>query len=218
MIQPLADFTSKYSKRKVRAIVFNSNSNVSVCLIHSWEVTLSVPLSVPLSVTLSITLSVTLSVQEVVTLSLGAVREEGTPQLRIFDPIVVAQKSQIDLPESSEYVCLSQNVDRRLYAVGSKALITLVDPRTSSVVRKIPTHCSHQNIRSISFSDNVCSIGTGSGSLLFYDLKKDDFFAEKISGDEPCSRKRTSFLSCSEGYTVCGSLLVFLCLCLCLYH
>ena len=121
----------------------------------------------------------------------------------------MAQKSHIDLPESSEYVCLSQSVERSLYAVGSKALITLVDPRTSSVVRKIPTHCSHQNIRSISFSDNVCSIGTGSGSVLFYDLKKDEFFAEKTCEEEPYSRKRTSYLSCSEGYTVCHSPFVF---------
>lgn len=117
-------------------------------------------------------------------------------QLRMYDPIITAQKSHIDLPESSEYVCLAQNVERKLYGVGSKALITLVDSREPRVTKKISTACMHHNIRSISFKDEVCSVGTGSGKVLFYDLRKMEFF-RTVQPVRGCA-----YLDCSEGYTV----------------
>lgn len=162
-IQPLADFTSKKTGRKVRSLVFNSENT------------------------------------EVVTLSLAGQSSERS-QLRFYDPIITAQKTQIDLPESPEYVCMAQNPGHRLYGVGSKALITLVDSRDGRNVKKIPTTsatCIHHNIRSINFSENVCSVGTGSGRILFYDLRKNDFF-RSINPMEDFT-----FLTCSPGFTVC---------------
>lgn len=114
----------------------------------------------------------------------------------MYDPIITAQKSHLDLPESSEYVCLAQNTDRKLYGIGSKALITLVDSREPKIAKKIPTVCYHQNIRSINFKDYVCSVGTGNGRVFFYDLRKMDYFKSLNPA------KDFSFLECSEGYTV----------------
>ncbi|XP_074599022.1 DDB1 and CUL4 associated factor 12-like protein [Brevipalpus obovatus] len=99
---------------------------------------------------------------EIVALSLNA-------QLHQFDINSLSQKNKLKLLPQNDNVCLAQESDRNVYAVGSRTHVNLVDQRTFESCRKI--NISHQGIRSLSFFSDVLTIGTGSGVVLFYDIR-----------------------------------------------
>lgn len=101
---------------------------------------------------------------EIVALSLNA-------QLHQFDINSLRQKNKLKLTYQNDNVCLAQinSSEKSLYAVGSRTHVSLVDQRTFDSFRKI--NISPQGIRSLSFSSDTLTIGTGSGAVLFYDIR-----------------------------------------------
>jgi len=75
------------------------------------------------------------------------------------------------LPHTLENCCIAPDEEYQLYAVGSKSHTDLLDSRTLQSVRKIPSRHSGCGIRSVSFKGNILTIGTGTGLLLFWDLR-----------------------------------------------
>lgn len=128
--------------------------------------------------------------QELVALSLNA-------YLHLWDAQTFKQKFSRQLPFSPENVCLAQQLDKSLYAVGSRSHVTLLDSRTLQPASKIPSRYQSCGIRSISFLGELLTIGTGMGIILFYDVRTTKYL-EKVKSpiDEvEKSKKRNCSLS-----------------------
>jgi len=89
----------------------------------------------------------------------------------------------IPLPHCQENVCLAQEKCNSLYAVGSLSHVSLIDPRTCSLAGSVCSKDQGAGVRSVSFRDYVLTIGTGLGSILFYDLRARKFL-EKPDGSQ----------------------------------
>ncbi|KAL4227384.1 DDB1- and CUL4-associated factor 12 [Mactra antiquata] len=70
-----------------------------------------------------------------------------------------------------ENVCMCVSKEKTLYAIGSQSHVNLVDPRSKPAVSKIASKFPRGGIRSVSFRGDVITIGTGTGHILFFDLK-----------------------------------------------
>lgn len=94
-----------------------------------------------------------------------------------------------------ENVCLAVHEDYNLYAVGSKSHTSLMDARTVQCVRKVASKYSGYGIRSTSFYSSILSIGTGQGSVMFYDLRAGKYLESNLNAG------RTAMLKSSTGWT-----------------
>ncbi|XP_072779123.1 DDB1- and CUL4-associated factor 12-like isoform X4 [Taeniopygia guttata] len=84
------------------------------------------------------------------------------------------------LPYCRENVCLAYGPEWSVYAVGSQAHVSFLDPRQPS--HNVKSVCSKERgsgIRSVSFYEHIITVGTGQGSLLFYDIRAQRFLDEK---------------------------------------
>lgn len=81
----------------------------------------------------------------------------------------------IPLPHCQENVCLAQDKSNSLYGVGSLSHVSLVDPKTCSLAGSVCSKDQGAGVRSVSFRDYVLTIGTGLGSIMFYDLRARKF-------------------------------------------
>ncbi|XP_050195159.1 DDB1- and CUL4-associated factor 12-like isoform X3 [Myiozetetes cayanensis] len=84
------------------------------------------------------------------------------------------------LPYCRENVCLAYGQEWSVYAVGSQAHVSFLDPRQPS--HSVKSVCSKERgsgIRSVSFYEHIITVGTGQGSLLFYDIRAQRFLDEK---------------------------------------
>ncbi|NXD30142.1 DCA12 factor, partial [Spelaeornis formosus] len=84
------------------------------------------------------------------------------------------------LPYCRENVCLAYGQEWSVYAVGSQAHVSFLDPRQPS--HNVKSVCSKERgsgIRSVSFYEHIITVGTGQGSLLFYDIRAQRFLEEK---------------------------------------
>lgn len=111
--------------------------------------------------------------QELIVLSLNAF-------LHVFDAQTMSQKYSTKLPYCLENVCLAQELDREVYAVGSKSHITLFDARTIQPTNKIVSTHNGAGIRSLSFCNDLLTIGTGVGAILFYDIRAMKYLQNKL--------------------------------------
>lgn len=75
------------------------------------------------------------------------------------------------LPHNRENVCMAVSTPRTLYAIGSQSHINLVDPRSKNTLTTIVSKCRGGGVRSVSFQEEIITIGTGVGQILFFDLK-----------------------------------------------
>lgn len=69
-----------------------------------------------------------------------------------------------------------------MYAVGSQAHVSFLDPRQPSY--NVKSVCSWERgsgIRSVSCYEHIITVGTGQGSLLFYDIRAQRFLEERFS-------------------------------------
>ncbi|XP_066501935.1 DDB1- and CUL4-associated factor 12 [Hoplias malabaricus] len=97
------------------------------------------------------------------------------------------------LPYCKENVCLAYGLDWSVYAVGSQAHVSFLDPRQSSQnIKSVSSRERGSGIRSVSFYEHIVTVGTGQGSLLFYDIRAQKFLDDpsntpgeyrKCSGD-----------------------------------
>uniref|UniRef100_A0A8C9F7T8 DDB1 and CUL4 associated factor 12 n=1 Tax=Pavo cristatus TaxID=9049 RepID=A0A8C9F7T8_PAVCR len=84
------------------------------------------------------------------------------------------------LPYCRENVCLAYGQEWSVYAVGSQAHVSFLDPRQPS--HNVKSVCSKERgsgIRSVSFYEHIITVGTGHGSLLFYDIRAQRFLDER---------------------------------------
>ncbi|XP_036299353.1 DDB1- and CUL4-associated factor 12-like protein 2 [Pipistrellus kuhlii] len=110
----------------------------------------------------------------------------------------------IKLPYCRENVCLTYCDDLSLYAVGSQAHVSFLDPRQRQQnIRPMSSREGGTGVRSLSFYQHIITVGTGHGSLLFYDVRAQKFLEEKASvildsSQEPTGRKLR--LTCGRGW------------------
>uniref|UniRef100_T1KRG3 DDB1- and CUL4-associated factor 12 beta-propeller domain-containing protein n=1 Tax=Tetranychus urticae TaxID=32264 RepID=T1KRG3_TETUR len=121
---------------------------------------------------------------EIIALSLNA-------NLHRFNVSNFKPSSMLKLHYQNDNVCLAQEPDLNLYAVGSKTHVILVDQRHFEITSKV--HTSQQGIRSLSFFSGVLTIGTGSGALLFYDIRNKKYINIRDS-------KEQAILKVSKGW------------------
>ncbi|GCC36920.1 DDB1- and CUL4-associated factor 12 [Chiloscyllium punctatum] len=80
------------------------------------------------------------------------------------------------LPHCRENVCLAYGQEWSVYAVGSQAHVSFLDPRQpQSYIKSVSSRERGSGIRSVSFYEHIITIGTGQGSLLFYDIRAQKF-------------------------------------------
>ncbi|CDQ71107.1 unnamed protein product [Oncorhynchus mykiss] len=76
------------------------------------------------------------------------------------------------LPHCKENVCLAYGQDWSVYAVGSQAHVSFLDPRQPTHnIKSVSSRERGSGIRSVSFYEHIVTVGTGQGSLLFYDIR-----------------------------------------------
>ncbi|KAL0977782.1 hypothetical protein UPYG_G00161130 [Umbra pygmaea] len=78
-----------------------------------------------------------------------------------------------------ENVCLSYGQDWSVYAVGSQAHVSFLDPRQPThSIKSVSSRERGSGIRSVSFYEHIVTVGTGQGSLLFYDIRAQRFLED----------------------------------------
>ncbi|XP_012331815.1 DDB1- and CUL4-associated factor 12-like protein 2 [Aotus nancymaae] len=100
----------------------------------------------------------------------------------------------IRLPYFRDNVCLTYCDEMSVYAVGSHSHVSFLDPRQGQ--QNIRPLCSREGslgVRSLSFYRHMITVGTGQGSLLFYDIRAQKFLEERAptgldSALEPAGR------------------------------
>jgi DDB1- and CUL4-associated factor 12 len=104
-------------------------------------------------------------------------------------------KSIVPLKEN---VCMSINEDCSVYAIGSTKHVQLIDCKSLDLIQNQLISNKDIAVRSLCFKNNILSIGTGIGTILFYDLRMRSF----VNGVSP-ETERTNFkLQASGGWIV----------------
>ncbi|KAF5919838.1 hypothetical protein HPG69_004293 [Diceros bicornis minor] len=107
-------------------------------------------------------------------------------------------------PSNRKNVCLTYCDELSLYAVGSQSHVSFLDPRQRQ--QNIRPLCSREGgtgVRSLSFYQHIVTVGTGHGSLLFYDVRAQKFLEEKASASpdsSPGPAARKLKLTCGRGW------------------
>lgn len=85
-----------------------------------------------------------------------------------------------------ETVCLGYQEERGVYAVGSRSHTTILDARSLQPIqnKNIASPFPTCGIRSVSFRGDLLTIGTGTGSILFYDLRASKYLTYRDSARE----------------------------------
>lgn len=115
--------------------------------------------------------------------------------MHLFNAETFSQKMSRKLPNCQENVCIACQ-ENGLYAVGCRSYTLLLDPRTLQAVKKIASRYNGCGIRSASFQQNILTIGTGLGMLMFYDVRAGKYLESCIN------TSRTVVLKASKGYVV----------------
>ncbi|XP_023228917.1 DDB1- and CUL4-associated factor 12-like [Centruroides sculpturatus] len=110
--------------------------------------------------------------------------------LHLWDLQSFHQKFSCKLPFFQETVCMTQNYEHKLYAVGSRSHITLLDVQTLEPVQKITAKYQGCGVRSLSFSGDLLTVGTGIGILMFYDVRAGRYL-EDSGGSRPAVLRAT---------------------------
>lgn len=62
-----------------------------------------------------------------------------------------------------------------MFAVGSQSHISIIDPRTPSIVRVIDSADEGWGVRSLDFKSHILTTGGGFGRIGFYDLRAQQY-------------------------------------------
>uniref|UniRef100_A0A3Q3B8N1 DDB1 and CUL4 associated factor 12 n=1 Tax=Kryptolebias marmoratus TaxID=37003 RepID=A0A3Q3B8N1_KRYMA len=94
----------------------------------------------------------------------------------------LAKTLSIKLPHCKENVCLAYGQDWSVYAVGSQAHVSFLDPRQPlNSIKSVSSRERGSGIRSVSFYEHIVTVGTGQGSLLFYDIRAQRFLENSLN-------------------------------------
>ncbi|KAJ8338739.1 hypothetical protein SKAU_G00355250 [Synaphobranchus kaupii] len=86
------------------------------------------------------------------------------------------------LQHCKENVCLAYGQEWSVYAVGSQAHVSFLDPRQPPhTIKSVSSRERGSGIRSVSFYEHMVTVGTGQGSLLFYDIRAQRFLEDPSS-------------------------------------
>ncbi|KAE9528835.1 hypothetical protein AGLY_012410 [Aphis glycines] len=127
------------------------------------------------------------NLKEMVTLSLNG-------YVHVWDVERFTQRFSRRLPSCQDNVCIAMKNDSSLYAVGCRSYTLLLDSKTLHTMKKIPARYSGCGIRSLSFQDNVITIGTGVGVIMFYDIRAGKYLESSINST------KSVVLNASKGY------------------
>ncbi|RNA40947.1 DDB1- and CUL4-associated factor 12 [Brachionus plicatilis] len=95
-----------------------------------------------------------------------------------FDINRFEQKYTKKLSPLKENVCLTINSDYSIYAVGSASHVQLLDANNARAITYPIFIKKDIGVRSLHFRNNVVSIGTGVGTILFYDVRANKFLSQ----------------------------------------
>ncbi|XP_055963726.1 DDB1- and CUL4-associated factor 12-like protein 2 [Sorex fumeus] len=116
----------------------------------------------------------------------------------------LARMLSFRLPYCRENVCLAFCDEPSLFVVGSQSHISFLDLRQGQ--QNIWPLCPREGgtgVRSLSFYHHLVTVGTGHGSLLFYDVRAQKFLEERASSSQDCCpgpfRKKLR-LTCGKGW------------------
>uniref|UniRef100_A0A3Q3DEP9 DDB1 and CUL4 associated factor 12 n=1 Tax=Hippocampus comes TaxID=109280 RepID=A0A3Q3DEP9_HIPCM len=108
------------------------------------------------------------------------------------------------LPHCKENVCLSYGQDWSVYAAGSQAHVSFLDPRQpTQSIKSVNSRERGSGIRSVSFYEHIVTVGTGQGSLLFYDIRAHGFLENPLitaGGYRKCSGDGILKLTTGKGW------------------
>lgn len=102
-----------------------------------------------------------------------------------------------------ETVCMSYQDEHNVYAIGSRSHTTILDARTlqpiqnKNIVSLFPT----SGIRSVSFRGDILTIGTGTGAVLFYDLRATKYMHFNDRPEEIMFKTNTGWVPSDEAVT-----------------
>ncbi|KAF9282478.1 DDB1- and CUL4-associated factor 12, partial [Mortierella alpina] len=91
--------------------------------------------------------------------------------VKLWDRESFNQTSKMKLRYTQETVCLTSNPDANLFAVGSQSHISVIDPRTPSIVHVADSCDEGWGVRSLDFKSHIITSGGGYGRVGFYDLR-----------------------------------------------
>ncbi|MBZ3884357.1 DDB1- and CUL4-associated factor 12-like protein 2 [Sciurus carolinensis] len=110
----------------------------------------------------------------------------------------------IRLPYCRENVCLTYCDELSLYSVGSQSHVSFLDLlQVHQNIRPLRSQYGSTGVHSLSFYQHIVTVGTGHGSLLFYDIHAQKFLEERSSASSdsflgPTGRKLK--LTCGRGW------------------
>ncbi|XP_041493356.1 DDB1- and CUL4-associated factor 12-like protein 1 [Microtus oregoni] len=134
---------------------------------------------------------------------LGAVSLDGYFQLWKARSSLASLLS-LRLPYCRENVCLTYCDELSLYAVGSQSHVSFLDLRHGQ--ENIWSFCSREGgtgVRSLSVHQHIVTVGTGHGSLLFYDIRAQKFLEQRSVASPdmfPVPSGRKLKLTCGSGW------------------
>ncbi|XP_057380840.1 DDB1- and CUL4-associated factor 12 homolog isoform X1 [Daphnia carinata] len=104
------------------------------------------------------------------------------------------------LHHGTENVCLGYHDERNLYAVGSRSHTTVLDARSLQPIqnKNIASPYPTCGIRSVSFRGDILTIGTGTGSILFYDLRSSKYMLFKDTTKEIVFKTSTGWVAADD--------------------
>ncbi|ORX46630.1 WD40 repeat-like protein [Piromyces finnis] len=107
--------------------------------------------------------------------------------VKLWDANTLDVINSLNLKREKDTVCIGLETDNNIYAIGSQSNVSIIDPRSTSVVHKIPSLDDGWGVRAVSFKYYNIAIGGGFGRLSFYDLRNQQYHewetAAKTSSD-----------------------------------
>lgn len=100
-----------------------------------------------------------------------------------FDIKRFEQKYTKKLSPLKENVCLAINNDYTIYAIGSASHVQLLDANNARQLVQPVFIKKDIGVRSVHFRNDILSIGTGVGTVLFYDLRAHKFLQDPTDND-----------------------------------
>ncbi|KAI7816675.1 WD40-repeat-containing domain protein [Gamsiella multidivaricata] len=91
--------------------------------------------------------------------------------VKLWDRESYVQLSKLKLIHSTETVCLTANSDANLFAVGSQSHISIIDPRSTSIVHDIDSCDEGWGVRALDFKSHIITTGGGFGRIGYYDVR-----------------------------------------------
>jgi WD repeat-containing protein 40A len=124
-----------------------------------------------------------------------------------WDSETFTELCSVDMPYSSENVCLELQKEYNIYAIGSRSHVSFIDGRLANqaigVIKSKDRECG---VRSLQFKNELISIGTGGGKVFFYDLRASNYLPS--NGSQAHSTQEICSLRTTPGWVVKNNLIL----------